>query len=66
MLEAFLSSSFHDHLRCTSEFFLRASTIHHQISQALSTGPSQLSLLDKKMDEDINSICKLLHLKPDK
>ncbi|CAH8578573.1 unnamed protein product [Schistosoma guineensis] len=65
-LEVFLSSSFHDHLDCTYEFFQKASIVNQQMSDLLNTGESELNLLDKKMDEDMNSIYKLLHLKSEK
>ncbi|XP_018652285.1 hypothetical protein Smp_042080.1 [Schistosoma mansoni] len=65
-LEVFLSSSFHAHLDCTYEFFQKASIVNQQMSDLLNTGQNELSLLDKKMDEDMDSIYKLLHLKPEK
>ncbi|CAH8517826.1 unnamed protein product [Schistosoma turkestanicum] len=65
-LEVFLFSSFHAHLGSTHEFFQKASIINQQMSDLLNTGQNELSQLDRKMDEDMDSIYKLLYLKPEK
>ncbi|VDQ02395.1 unnamed protein product [Trichobilharzia regenti] len=66
ILEVFLSSSFHVHVSCTSDFFMKASAVSQQISKALYTEPGELPVLDKKIHEEMNSLYKLLHLKPEK
>ncbi|TNN11518.1 hypothetical protein EWB00_004580 [Schistosoma japonicum] len=66
MLEVFLSSSFHAHLDSTHEFFRKASEVNQQMSDLLNTGQNELNALDNKMDEDMNSMYKLLHIKPEK
>nr|CAH8819529.1 unnamed protein product [Trichobilharzia regenti] len=54
------------HVSCTSDFFMKASAVSQQISKALYTEPGELPVLDKKIHEEMNSLYKLLHLKPEK